>query len=553
MRGRLPLTVGLLMSLALIGAAAGAEDRSANDIRFLRVLAPEDRMKDWPLGGEKYLPIGSEEFERLVAAMKPRNSKAPSTPSAAIVAARYEAKLVGERLIGRATLDVTLTGASSSLMPLAPCNVAIRKAAWDLRNEGSGVRGQGSGTPNLRISKSPNQLARGTEEVVGKTSPMLSDLPPQPPPSPTSPLSDSRAALGSGSDGRLGVFVDRSGRLVLDWSLAGHRDSSNVLAFSFEIPAAASNQLFVELPDTLAPKIDRGLLLGSEAAAEQSRRWRIELGGNSHLRLQVAAAGDSRPRRQLALLRESRTYDCSPRGLEVSAQWKLQVYHEPLDRATVLVDPELQLVSARLGDVAIPWSAVHEADGGTRVTLRFPEPIRDTDRVVRLSAVGRPVLDRPWRLPRLRAEGVLWLEGSISLLVLEPLAADRIAPLSCARPLPALCRLLGSASRCSSNRSTAMRRSKRRSPVARRRWTCWPRSRTICCSSGTSPAKGTVPLSPTTASPQRPRKLGQSPRSPSRRRRGSANADSNRGTKPTEQCGIQPHIVSKTPGAIAFG
>ncbi len=435
------------MSLVLVRAAAGGEDRSASNIRFLRVLAPEDRMKDWPLGGEKYLPIGSEEFERLVAAMKPRDSKAPPTPSAAIIAARYEAKLVGQRLIGRATLDVTLAGAAPRLMPLAPCNFAIQKAAWDSvvsplslgegpgvrAEEGSGFRVQGSDAPNLQIAKSPNQDARGTEEIVGKTSSVLRGSSRQSPPSPSSPLSDSRAALGSGSDGRLGVFVDRSGRLVLDWSLVGHRDSSDVLSFSFEIPAAASNQLIVELPDALEPTIDRGLLLGSEAVDEQSRRWRIELGGNSHLRLQVAAAGNARPRRQLALLRESRTYDCSTRGLEVSAQWKLQVYNEPLDRATVLVDPELQLVSARLGGVAIPWSAVPAADGGTRVTLRFPEPIRDTDRVVRLSAVGRPVLDRPWRLPRLRAAGLLWLEGSISLLVPEPLAADRIVPLGCAQ------------------------------------------------------------------------------------------------------------------------
>ena len=99
----------------------------------------------------------------------------------------------------------------------------------------------------------------------------------------------------------------------------------------------------------------------------------------------------------------------------------------------MLLDPELQLVSARLGDIAIPWSAGAAADGGTRVTLRFPEPIRDTDRVIRLSAVGRPVLDRPWRLPRIRAAGLLWLEGSISLLVPEPLAADRIVPLGCAQ------------------------------------------------------------------------------------------------------------------------
>ena len=43
------------------------------------------------------------------------------------------------------------------------------------------------------------------------------------------------------------------------------------------------------------------------------------------------------------------------------------------------------------------------------------------------------MLDRPWRLPRIRAAGLLWLEGSISLLVPEPLAADRIMPLNCAQ------------------------------------------------------------------------------------------------------------------------
>ena len=392
MRGRLPFIIGLLLSFALIRAAAGVEDRSASDIRFLRVLAPENRMKDWPLGGGKYLPIDADEFERLVAAMKPQGSKIPPAPSAAITSAQYAAKLMGERLIGRATLDVTLAG-PSRLMPLAPCNVAFRSAVWDSRassllseegagmraDEGSGFRGQGSEAPNLQISNSPNQ---GDKAPLRKSRDAGVFPPDGPRPDPFAekeettenalpllaaerPLWDKHAAIGSGSDGRLGVFVERSSRLSLQWSLAGRRDASDVLAFAFEIPAAASNQLFLELPNALMPKVDRGLILGSEAVGEHSRRWRIELGGNDHLRLQVVSAGDPHPRRQLALLRESRTYDCSLRGLEVSAQWKLQVYNEPLDRISVLLDPELQLLSARLGDVAIPWSAAATAGGGT--------------------------------------------------------------------------------------------------------------------------------------------------------------------------------------------
>ena len=98
----------------------------------------------------------------------------------------------------------------------------------------------------------------------------------------------------------------------------------------------------------------------------------------------------------------------------------------------VLLDPELQLVSARSGDSPIPWSAGPTAAvAPTRVTLRFPEAIRQGERVIRLGALGRPVLDRPWRLPRIRPEGLFWQEGGITLLVSEPLLADRVAPLEC--------------------------------------------------------------------------------------------------------------------------
>ncbi len=366
--------------------------------------------------------------------------------------------------------------------------------------QGAGGRGQ-----NLRISKPQNQplpITLALPRIVCQKERGL--------------LRITAQALGSGSDGRLGLFVDRSDRLSVQWSLAGQRDSSGVLLFLFEIPAAASNRLFVELPNALMPKIDRGLILGSKAVDAQSRCWQIELGGNDRLQLRVVPVGAAHSHRQLALLRESRTYDCSSRGLEVSAQWKLQVYNEPLQRISVLLDPKLQLMSAHLGDVAIPWSAARKADGGTRITLRLPEPIRDTDRVIRLGAAGRTVLDRPWRLPRIRAEGLLWLEGSISLLTPEPLATDRIVPLSCARRASAPCRPRGSGSRCSSNRSIAMRPSRSRSLALRRRWTCWPARRSSLTASRRRPASQPNSTSPTirgSRSPPTWRPLGSSIRS----------------------------------------
>ncbi len=132
----------------------------------------------------------------------------------------------------------------------------------------------------------------------------------------------------------------------------------------------------------LTPAIDRGLLVGSEPAGEAARRWHIELGGRRRLRLRILPAGVASHRPQLALLRESRTYDFSLRGVEVSAQWRIQVHNEPLQQVTVLLDPGLQLISARYGDAPIPWSAAPSANGeAARVVLTLPEPIRDAERV----------------------------------------------------------------------------------------------------------------------------------------------------------------------------
>ena len=331
-------------------------------------------MKDWPLGDGRYLPMDAAEFERLVAAATPRLSMARSLPPAAIVAARYEAKWLDERLVGHASLDVVLTGPAPAVLPLEPCNVAI------------------VGQPRQGVA----------------------------------PL-----ALGTGGDGKLQAVVERSGRLGFDWSLAPRRDLDNAASFSFELPPAAAGVLLLELPKRFIPAVDRGMIVGSEPAGTGVNRWRIELGGQNRFRLRFDLA-NARHRRQLILLQESRTYDCSLRGVEVSALWTLEVHNEPLKRIVVLLDPELQLVSARSGDSPIPWSAAPAAVGSpTRVTLRFPEPIRQGEHVIRLRALSRPVLDRAWRLPRIRPEGLFWQEGSISLLVSEPLLADRVAPLGC--------------------------------------------------------------------------------------------------------------------------
>jgi len=370
------LTVVLLT--ALVSLARAEENSAPEAIRYQRIAAPADRVKDWPVGEGKYLPMDSAEFERL-SAPAPNGAAAP--PPAAIVSARYEAVLTDDHLTGRATAEVRSSGATRASLAMDPCNLAFGQAVWSDR-----------------------------------------------------PASDNQALLGLAASGALELAVERPGRLQFDWSLGGQRDSAGVLGFWFELPPAAANEMIVDLPDHFSPAINDGVVLGFQPAAKGMRRWSIVLGGCRQFRLRVLPAGMAKRRPQLALLRESRTYDLTLRGVEVSTQWRLQVHNAPLRQIVVLLDPGLKLISARCGDNDLSWSVAPMSDGqGTRVSLALAEPIRDVERVVRLGAIAPPVFDRPWRLPRLRAEGLFWQEGTLTVLSPEPLLIDRLAPVGCAQ------------------------------------------------------------------------------------------------------------------------
>jgi len=373
------LLPGLLLGAVVPRHAHGAEGEEAGTgLRFRRVLAPEQRIQDWPVGGEKYLPLDTAEFDRLLSIAQSAGAKSPATPAAGITAAKYQARLEGDQLVaGQAAIDVALFTQMPVLLPWDPCNLAIGKAFW--------------------ADKSP-------------------------------------AALGLGSDGKTQLQVVRSGQLRFDWSLAGKRDPSEIIGFAFDLPRSAANELILTLPEGVTPASDAGIVLGSEPAEEKTRQWRIELGGHGRFRLRMLPAGGASQRPPLVLLRESCTYDLSLRGLEVSAQWRLQAHNEPLHQVTVLLDPGLQLATARCGDVSVPWTVAAGGDGqAAQAVLSLLEPIQDSERVLRLGALAPLVLDRPWRLPRIRAEGLSWQEGNLTLLAPEPLALNRLRPLDCAQ------------------------------------------------------------------------------------------------------------------------
>jgi len=357
--------------------AAPADAPAAGVLRFRRVYGPADRLKDWLRGNVKYVPIEPAEFERLLSLVRTATPGAQPSSGAQLASAEYQACLVGNELTGaEATVKVVHSAKGPVLLPLDPCGLAIGKATW-----------------------------LGSEPAK-------------------------EATLGLGADGKLAALVERSGQLHFTWSLAGRRDPSDVLHFQIELPACPVNRFSVDVPESMSLVSEYGLVQEMGWVDEGVRRWRIELGGRHHFHLRAVPPGAVQQRTQLALVKESLIYNLSLRGVDVSADLKFEVHNEPLSQVTVALDPGLHLVSAKYGDAAVPWSVVSPGDGQeTTVVLTLPEPIQDSGRVLRLGAIAPLLLDRPWRLPRIRPQQVFWQEGDATLSVPVPLVLKQLSPL----------------------------------------------------------------------------------------------------------------------------
>ena len=216
-----------------------------------------------------------------------RGSPRPPTP-----------RLIGEATLGgEATLQVFHAGGGPRTLSLEPCNLALSKVRWTAAD----------------------------------------------PAKPAAP-----AAIGSDNDGKLQAVVDRGGSLGMAWSLAGRRDADATDAFALELPPSPVCRFSLDLPLGMTPTVDRGIVLGSRPAGEEMRRWEIELGGHNRFHLRVAPSDAVGRAKRLAVARQSMVYDVSLRGVEISAQWKLEAYDEPLRQATFRLDPQVRLVNVAL-------------------------------------------------------------------------------------------------------------------------------------------------------------------------------------------------------------
>jgi hypothetical protein len=390
----------LLLPTAILAPCKGEEHGGeVAPLQYRKILAPADRLGDWPTGDGKYLPLETKEFERLLSKLKPAGDAETGLPSAMLRRAEYRAVWEDGLLAGRAELEIELHADSPALHPLDPCAISIRNPQWEIPKKEK---------KNAAASASPPNDKK-EETAVEK------------------------AILGTMPHGKLGVVIERSGKLSFDWALAERRRTGGIHVLAGELPAAATTTLVLDLPDDFEPKIDQGLIQEPRVIEKtKSNRWRIEWGANARFELKIVprsrrdAAGD------LPSLRETRSYDLSPRGVDLAVQWKLQGRGDSLRQIAVLLDPGLELVSASCGETSATWTLeTLPSHRGQRAVIQLPPPYTENVRTLRLGAIAPLKMDRRWRLPRLRAEAARWDDGTITVTALRPLSLEGLKPVEC--------------------------------------------------------------------------------------------------------------------------
>jgi hypothetical protein len=366
---------GTLLSSLAVYAGEPVLSSGPSLPRFHRLFLPLEEIenRDWK---QRYLPVDAAEFQRDLAIVADGARGVPTAARARLERAEYQARLVGDDLlVGDAMWTVSATGDQPALVSLAPCSLAIESATWS-----------------------------GTEKS---------------------------AVLGADPAGELRLLVE-GGQLSCNWSRSGERTAAGAVRFQLELPACPTTRMRISLPPGAEVVADQGVVIRPASESAESGEWLVELGGHHRVTLRIVPEEAKRDRRPLTLLRQAMTYEFSARGVNVGAQLRLDVHGEPLTRLQVDLDPSLNLIGAKFGEEAVPWSATTDRETGqSQVHLEFPEPLSGTGRVLQLSAVAPLTTDRRFVLPRIQPQGVAWQEGTSDLLIPDSLVLEQLQTTGC--------------------------------------------------------------------------------------------------------------------------
>jgi hypothetical protein len=356
-----------------LGAAPSwADDSPSPSLEFVRVYAPAERMDDWPLGEQKYVPVDAQEFERLAAIVARGDTGASTESRCRIESLRGVAELLPDRLRGSMTLTVAHEAGAPALLPFATSQLRITAAKWR--------------TP-----------------------------------------SESPAILGVDPNDRTALLVEQAGDVEIEFTLPGEKLPTGATRYLLEVPKLAAAKWEIIADANNLPSVRGGVVTETHEEPGARRRQSIETLPGETLELAVAATGGPREA-TAASVQQTTTYVFATNGVEAIVDLQVDGARLPSNELLVALDPELAMVSAFQGATQLEWRSAPQAEN--TVAIQLPSTENATSATVRVTAWCPLRTGVRWRLPNLRARNVEWRDGQVELLVTAPLGLTQVFAMS---------------------------------------------------------------------------------------------------------------------------
>ncbi len=339
---------------------------------FRRVIAPADRINEWPRGNQRLVPIEAEAFEKLVETLRDDPTRTTQQTEARLEQAMYRATLSADGLL-TGDLEWSVRGNSpQASLTLAPCSAACSSFTW-----------------------------------AKASSPPL---------------------MGTDSRGQLVIIPRQDGTLKATWQLRARSQSADEWTFELAWPHCVQSAFELDLP------ADWHVYSGEQDAhrstpAPDMTRWRWQLGPTARLRLSIFSPQGTNAD---TTYRTSTQFEYANRAWEVSSNWRIDVGRVPLDKLWVEMDADLAMRAVYAGGDPLEWLQVASNTPTTRrYVIQFATPLRGYGRTLRLEAVAAATLGASHTLPRVWTEGLVWQEGTIRLQVPAPNQLRQLDTIHC--------------------------------------------------------------------------------------------------------------------------
>ncbi len=367
--------------------------------------------------------IGRRDYEALLHAAQP---PPPGPDKAWIEFAEYSATFQNDTLRGgllRAT--VKHFGDRAELMSLEPLNLAVSRLRW-------------------------SKLVESRELKVQSSQPSTLD---------SQQFQD--AVWGAMPDGRTALLVDSEHAKRLpartffaDWTLKGRRLPYNVepaspvrfpaspvefpaspvrfptspVEFDVQVAPAVVSRFLLRVPEGYTVRCSAGHVARPQPADQPGFLvWRIDLGSRTRCLVTVSQEQKQAPHQQpLSLISSDVSYVVRQEGLELRAEFHLEVLRAAVKRLRFLLPAEMEVFSVTYGtDTPLGHKTVTQGGVG-RLDVELPDPLLGLSRPIRIRGIAPAKLGRQWTLPPPSLRGAVLMTGRVNLQVDSPLVLQSI-------------------------------------------------------------------------------------------------------------------------------